>query len=202
MGFAAYGFQHMLSRIQSGELQKIVPESKGVAVLHYTGWQIRRALVTKYVMNYGDWYSSPYFKYSDSELKGNGGDLFENAFIRFSYKFFNGTLIGNYFDIPIISDRLVNHVAQMILESRKIYLEQFPGSRFYIMFYPVAYNNHPETRATDERMKAILLSFGVDVLDYRNLLKMDEKNILSDGHPSFNANSLVADELKKDLGLK
>jgi hypothetical protein len=106
-------------------------------------------------------------------------------------------------DLPThLSDSDLRLTASILSAARDRFLDQFPGSRFYVVLFPEHFKPgvrvFPSARMLpfleEQKINYVDLSAAVD-------LKLPGMTIEQDGHPTAKADDLVAQRLVKDLGL-
>lgn len=198
-GFHSGSALEMLAKLESGELPDEVPEKKGVLIYLYIDDHIFRTIGT---MRYTMWdVHRPYYSITDEGKVVRDGDLTSGrSWLTGLYMLLGKSEILKYFDVdfpPRVTDRHVKFLAQLLQEARKLYVQQFPGSEFYVLLYPRARKFGPTLCSYLQEMKIVCL-------DYTDLIPANDRKkykLPVDGHPNAQAYELLARRVVADLKL-
>ncbi len=193
------GTNHMLARLQHHNLREQVREESGKAFYIFFWDHIYRAIGS--MERYTDWlYNAPYYKLEDGKLVRDGSFRSGRKAVSWFYEKVFQTSIVRYFEIgfPIeLNESHFNLIAEMILESKKAYAEQFGNDEFYMVVHPTFVHYTPEEF---EAFLKTVESKGIQVFDYKNVVEYGGKYTLrGDPHPSPTTYKLVAEALCNDV---
>lgn len=201
-GNNGWGMHHMLARFEHEDLSKTVDEQDGIGVYVFLWSHIRRAIGDMKI--YTGWgHSMPHFTMEGGKLVRRGN--FKNGrFWRSSlYTLVNSSFAARYFkvNLPLETDAAdYDLAAEIILEAKKAYIEQFGNDRFYVLIHPILWKEF-----TDERkfqFIEILEEKGIEYLDYSEAYPINnDHKIVGDGHPNAFANDKIMKLLIQDLKL-
>ena len=193
-GYSGYGPQQMLARLQKGVDTVDIPP-KGLAIYTLLPEHVHRAIGSMHVHN--QWGAHmPYYVVENDSLVRKGDFTSGRPFTSAWYRLLGIMGISPLLPDPKITLKDIDLTSRIITESKKLYLKQFPGSRFYVMMYPVS-----GMKMEGDQLVTSIKNRGVEVLDYRSLFEMDSLHtIKGDGHPNGLANKIIAEQLMKDLG--
>ncbi len=202
LAFSGYGTNHMLARLEYQDLSKIVREENGKAFYIFFWDHIFRSIGT--MEHYCGWASNaPYYTLDDGELVRKKAFKNGRYLVSETYEAIYQTNIIKKFGInfPLaLNKEHYNLVAEMVLQSKNEYMEQFGNDDFYVVFYPT----YAEYTAEQlNQFQSILEAKGIDYLDLNDFLDYGPEHTLGgDPHPSSNTNQMVARELLNRVTLK
>jgi len=202
-----HGPQAMLAILENRDIASEVREKKGIAVYVYADSHIRRAIGSMSVsLNWGK--RLPYYEVQGEKLVRKETFATGRPILSKMYNFIGGLALAKYFNvkIPRISNSHIRYTSRMIGQAKDEFYRHFPEGQFYVLFYPLELRDPRVRRVKEERyakMMAYLESLGVDYLDYTNLIPISDPKyrIPVDGHPSREANKLLARKLADDLSV-
>lgn len=197
-GFHGHSPLEMLAKVESGTLPQEVSQRKGVFLYVYLDDHVRRTIGT---MRYTLWGPRPYYEITETgEVVRNGMYETGRPWTTRLYLLLGKSHILRYFkvDIPrhITTDHLVYFV-RLLAKTRDVYLQQFPGSEFYVVIYP------NQTEFYQELFLGLTL-LKIPYLDYRDLFTRGDPSyaLQGDGHPTAKAWSLIGRRVVHDLRLE
>lgn len=198
-GFKGYGPHQMLAKLEEGDLPREVPIRRAMAIytliddhvaraigsmVPYTGWASN---APHYVLERGRPVRRGSFKTGRPGLQNGLYDLLGRSHI---LKYFRIDLP------PALTDRHLQLVCGIVSACREAFERQFASEGFYAVCYPGEVHE-----AVSRRLIPMLRARGLTVLDYSTLSGWDAQRlrIPYDGHPTAEANRLLAAQLVKDL---
>ncbi len=96
---------------------------------------------------------------------------------------------------PILNAEHFQFTCDLIIESKKEFLKQFPTSRFVVLF-------HPLHSGYADQIAPCLAANNIEYFDLRSDWSYtDDLKVPYDGHPTAKANQMIAERLVKSLGL-
>ncbi len=200
-GVPGYGPQHLLAKLESGELASELGKPAAPVTLVYTfiDSHVKRAIGSMHY--YAAWMADcPLYVFNADKTGVVRRGSFRTGRPRHSFLY---GLVGRsqvfrliHFDWPRrISRRDINLVCSMIEASRDRFKLLFGSDRFYVLFYP----------GSDlvQKMAPRLASRGISVLDYSHLVNWDDKkyHLPADDHPNPQTHRLIAEQIARDLKL-
>jgi len=196
---SGYGPQSLLAKLRKNDLKKEIIPQKGVLYFVFFNDHLNRAVGSTWVYNV--WvHDLPYF-FLDGEnrLLREGNFDTGRPVISFLYRIMwrVQTLSFSKIEFPLFySESHFQLVARIFLESYRNFQEQFPGSDFFVVFFPGA--------SYSRDLIPLLKTFGVPFLDYSGLIDITEKGYMieGDGHPTPECNKIIGEKLASDLGYK
>ena len=100
-------------------------------------------------------------------------------------------------NIPALRDSHYQFAVRLMAEARDTFRAKFKSDQFYVLIYP-------DEGDYFEDMAAHLVAAELKVLNYDELLKLDEAAglaIAGDGHPTAKAHQIVAQQIVADMGI-
>jgi hypothetical protein len=196
-GFGGWGPTNVLARLQRPISHEEVRERMGIAFYVFLDFHVRRAIPSLSTARFT--HQFPAFSVNaDGQVfrAGFNNTLFPKRFRVFEWLENSWIARRLNLDWPPLKDADFQFTAKLLREIKVEYLKQFPGQKFYVLFYP-------GTRDTEE-MKGHLNSLGVDVFDYSEVqlnLGPHEEKIPFDGHPTAKAHQRLGSLVARDLSL-
>jgi hypothetical protein len=197
-GFHGYGPQHLLARLESGQLPGEVSESDGDLVYLFIDSHVNRAIGSMVV--YTGWAdSTPNYVLDESGVPLRRGTLTTGrplTSLLYSVLGRSQTLAYLGVDIPPrITERHIDLTARILARSAELFRASFGAGRFVVVIFPGS------THAG--RLATALDRLDVEFLDYSSLLDYDDPRyfIAEDWHPSPLTHRTLAERLVEDLAL-
>lgn len=202
-GESAASAVRFVERIQRGDLWNGISESEGVAVYVLFKGHLERFVGPMSIV--GSW--GPLLPFATEDDSGRfvvkGNFLTERPISTFFYRLIWPSQIRKFFsiNIPWRYDRTdYQRFAKMVLQVKNDYLKRFPDQKFYVVFHPIE-----TSEAFVENLSEEFEALGIEYLDYGvfKLQKYTSKPayLQWDGHPTAEANRILAPVLVKDLRL-
>jgi len=197
-GLPGSGPFDMLAKIQHIDFKQEIKEKQGLAIYTMFDDHVHRIIGSMTVMS---WQTSGayYKKNTQGQLVRKGTFHSGRPMITFIYKFLSKSLLLQKLGITFplrMRDKHFKLTAEVLHQMKNELQKTYPGIKFIVLLYP-----------NTEYSKFLISHFeqyGIDYLDYTELFKnRTEKLILHELniHPNHNAYKIIADQLKKDLGL-
>ncbi|GEM_PF-2886555 len=192
--FQGTGTNHMLARLEHNNIRDSIPmnEKEGIGVYVFYWDHIRRAIGSMH--RYTDWlYNSPYYEMVDDKIVRNKTFKDGRSFISGMYETFYQSSILNYFDLDFPMSLKTHHlelISEMIVASKKKYIEQFGNDDFLVVVYPT-YDE--KTEEFDELM-ALLKKRNIEVIDLDKDFDYDWSYAIhaQEAHPNAMCNDTVS----------
>jgi hypothetical protein len=202
-GYPGYGSHHMLARFDHKNLSEQVQEKDGIGIYVFIGAHVRRNIGDMKV--YNSWgHTMPYYHYdSDGKVVRDGNFYTGRSFTNWLYVRLDRSSFMRYFDIGMpfwLRRKHLELTADMILESKARYQEQFGNDKFYVLIHPMSYIGFtPENQAT---LRELLDERGIQYFDCTDQIELDiDHRLKGDPHPNERTYREVSALLAKDLGL-
>jgi hypothetical protein len=197
-GFAGYGPQSMLAKLQSMDVGKEIRETYGILIYTFIDHHINRAIGDMHVFNkWGE--NMPYYTIdTNNNLIKYGNFTSGRPVLSRFYRLMTKSYIMKYFNVnfPLrINDYHIKITSKIIEESRNTFRKKFHSDDFYVIIYP------------DEKIYKKIIPYFIEskikYLDYSNLIDFSERefHIKHDGHPTAKAYLTIAEKLTKDIGI-
>ena len=197
-GFHGYGANDLLARARVNDLQSLVKIKRGVAFYNFIDHHLLRAIGSMRWLASSSPNHPYFFEDSDGALRQDRDFAASRPlWVYFSRLLEKSEILRRYqVDFPPrITIKHMRFYAHIVDRLRAEYDRQLPGNQFYVVMYPGS-NLAPWLAAELEKL-------GIRYLDYSKAdLAKYAKGVLEipgDGHPSPEANRIVADQLVKDL---
>jgi len=175
-GFSGYGPQQMLAILESGRLKQEIQEKKGIAIYSFIDGHVNRAIGDMHVFN--AWAgNAPFYVLEDGQVVRKGSFLSGRPWLSKIYRFLGQRNLVRYFKInhPIrIHGEHIRLTAKMFEKAQDMLQEQFPGSDFYVLFWP----GWTEFK---DRLQKELDELGVPYWDYSELLDREAPDMMIEG---------------------
>ncbi|NIA16085.1 MAG: hypothetical protein GWP08_18650 [Nitrospiraceae bacterium] len=194
-GVPGYGPQQMLLKLETEDLRKTIREPTGIAVYTFIPGHIRRAVGS--LQPYNRWAMGfPYYKLNGDSVQYAGNFRTGRPLLARLYTGLFRSAVVRYFHIdfpPISCDYSTTLTAAIIKRSAELFQREFPGSRFYVLVYPLHF------RA--DKVLSQLKDAGVAVLDHQNLYGgvLLGGRFEFEGHPKPESHERVARALSEDI---
>jgi hypothetical protein len=197
-GFHGYGPQHLLARLESGQLPGEVAESDGDLVYLFIDSHVNRAIGSMVV--YTGWAdSTPNYVLDSSGVPLRRGTLTTGrplTSLLYSVLGRSQTLAYLGVDIPPrITERHIDLTARILARSAELFRAGFGAGRFAVVIFPGSAHAEP--------LAAALGRLDVEFLDYSGLLDYGDPRyfIAEDWHPSPLTHRILAERIVEDLAL-
>ncbi|MBD63593.1 MAG: hypothetical protein CME62_00160 [Halobacteriovoraceae bacterium] len=197
-GVGGTGPNYMLAQLQAGQLNKDQLGESGVLIYSYIPNHLRRAN--------GLWPSlrwtapTPYYEIQNEKLVREKNFTEGRYWQTLLYSFVGKALsvLGKpYVDFPQINQKHVNHTCQIIQESQKEFLKQFPTSKFYTLIHPSSKDYSSVSYKHTLSLIKCLKTKNISVIEMRYDLDIENYAIQNDHHPTALSNKEIAEKLKQ-----
>ena len=201
-GYNGWGMHHMLARFDHENLAETVDEEDGVGIYVMLWSHIRRAIGDMRI--YTGWgHQMPHYTIEGGKLVRRGnfkdGRFWKSSF----YTLINSSFAARYFDVNLPAETSEEDyllAAEIILQAKRHYIQQFGNNRFYVLMHPILWDEFTVERKLE--FLRILEEKGIEYLDYSDAYPIDnDHKIVGDGHPNSFAYNKISNLLIEDLGL-
>ncbi len=198
--YHGHGPSQMFRKLKSSTLSSEVAQKEGSLIYVFMDEHIQRtAGFMRFIANWGE--NHPYYDLTpEGEILDKGTFASGEPLRVILYKVLNKSHLLNHFhaDFPLrVTDKHVLLTARLIEESAKLYRQQFPSGKFYLVLYPGSRDA--------ERIKNAVKDKGVIVMDYSNLFSSEDPRYYLDSedrHPNALAIQTLAAQITGDLNLQ
>lgn len=198
--FNGYGPQHMLAKLQQGDIESEVAGSGRQLVYVFIDDHVKRAISSMRTV----WvHRSPYY-FIDAEDRLTRDGTFNSARPHL-YRFYHDILLKSqtltFFDIDFplfVRERDLALTARIIEASFQEFRRRFRSDEFLVVIYPVG------AEELGGRLAQYLHRAGIKHFDYSGKIPWSDEFFLDkvyDAHPNGKANLAVARRLVQDLGI-
>lgn len=203
LALPAWGPQHALVLLKSGEASQGVAEPDGVALFGFVDVQARRAIGSTHVMAWDGGRGSPCFELRGGVLVDRGSFESARPFTTFVRRLLSSShlLRAAEVDWPAPDEDDLELVARILSAARDEFEARHParepasgtpGERFHVLILPGS--------RLAPRLATHLERAGLSVLDYSSWDDPDANDrIPGDGHPTARANAALAARLAREL---
>lgn len=190
--YKGYGPHQMLKKLQTETLSNEVRETHGIAFYQYFGFHLQRVIGA---MSYVSWAGggAPYYKIGSNDRLEHRGSFATGRFLTtFTYWLLSRSAIAKYFRVDLPRQITQEHrylLCGVLRESRRVFLEQYPGSQFVVI---VSITNSQQ----DPIVQDCLEPQGIAFIDLRGLESGKTGLVFPhNGHFTPAATRLIADQL-------
>lgn len=195
---AGHATNHTLARLQYKPLPPQVQEEEGIGIYVFFWGHVDRSIGT--MNRYCGWlFNAPYYYLDNGQLKRD--KMFYNGrkTISKTYEHLYQTNIVKHFGIeipPKITKSHLKLVTEMIKESEREYLKQFPNNKFYCVLYPEWDNSYD---GMSEYFKDLLNEKEIAVIDLTWYNYKMEDTLGDDPHPNPSAHKKISQMILDEL---
>jgi hypothetical protein len=189
-GVNAYGTNHLLAKLEQGNLRQEVHQEKGILVYTFIDGHVNRNIGT-FKIHSSRGHHMPYY---NSNVERQGDLVSGRPFLSVVYGIMGNSQVVKYLDIdfPEITNEHYRFTSKIISQAQQEFKQQFPESEFYVLLFP----------KNSQKIIPYLQQEKVKYLDYSQLFGENvEYRIPHDGHPTMRAYKVVAEQLVLDLSL-
>lgn len=204
-GNQGFGPNNCLAQLETIHLKTEVEESQGVGLFIFIPDHVRRVIgAKKVVCQWVDGSNNPCYEFAQDGAVAYRGPFRTAHPWRLSfYKALMYEQCLSYFEVevpPWPRPADIRLTAAILAAAKAKFLEQFPGSRFYVVVYPDHPKLKPQTFPAAE-MLPYLKEAGVEYLDYSSAMDLSQPGMLivNDGHPAAPADAAFATLLARDI---
>lgn len=199
-GYHAYAPNDLLARARAEKTQELVPEKDGVIVYNFLDHHVLRVIgAASWIGDYG--WNHPYFRLAGNGIEQKGNFRESRPWYWALAYLVSHSQTMRFFgvDLPFrLEGRHFELFGRVVEALRDEYRAKFPSAKFVVMLYPPLY-----PAPISERVAEQLEKRGIHYLDYSRVhlgkFSRGPSVIPGDGHPSAEANEVLADQLAKDL---
>ncbi len=195
-GIGGYGPQHMLKQLELGYVQDVAaPGSRGIAVYVWLPSHVRRVIgsalpISKWARNFPAYELSPGGELNHVGTFATARPVQTWFMSKLNY---SGLFRSHWFDVPPYYTKRHFELAGAVLEAAQDrYLDQYPGSCFIVLLYPMMAWAEP----LSGRLLEELERRGVHYYDARDVLEPENPDFVlhpdHDLHPSPISYAMIA----------
>jgi hypothetical protein len=195
--YRGYGPHQMLKKLETYQLENEVPEAGGIAFFQYFSYHVPRVAGT---MSYISWAGAgaPYYDVnSKGQLEYLGSFATGRFFRTFLYWMLGKSAIAKHYRVDLPAKLTRHHydiVCRVLDQSRNIFLDQYPDSRFVVI---IGMTDNPNDPFEEECLKNNNIEY-VDMRSYYEANKGFE--FPQNGHFTPKASRLIAQQLIPLIG--
>ena len=202
--FQGYGTQQMLEWLKQKSFRENVSQKNGVAFYSYFDYHINRVIGATEYLKWNPGIHPYYYLDQNHQLKRDGNFINGRAVLTKFYHLFNFSALFRALglNLPLfINNSHRELLCEVIKESRKSFLENFPDSKFVVLINPVSGKNDKmiESCFVKEHFTFIDLR---DLCGNQNYFDLRDKGIYAvrgDGHFNGKTNELMVQKMLPEL---
>jgi hypothetical protein len=190
--YRGYGPHQMLKKLETYSLANEVPETRGIAFFQYFSFHTPRVLGT---MSYISWAGAgaPFYSVnSKNQLEYSGSFATGRFFRTLLYWVLGKSAIAKYYRVDFPAKLTQHHydlVCRVLDESRNIFLDQYPDSRFVVIIGMTNSSNDPVA-------EECLETNNIEYVDMRSYYERNKGlQFPHNGHFTPKASQLIAQQL-------
>lgn len=185
----ASGTNSMLALIQENGFHRQIPQTGGIFIYVYINAHIDRAAGLLPSVRWNK--DTPNFDFDDEDHLVRNGTIKSAHPIRLKFYSLIDQILSflgrRNVIFPNVGEKEITYTCNLIEESKKEFLKQYPESQFFTFVHPLS--------GMDPRVEQCLKSKNVSILYSMPL--PEKTTIKGDGHPNEKANEFIAEQLNQ-----